>query len=82
MFGALPARKQGAATRKVETTAAPAPAAQPGETQEESSPFDVAVDSIQLMGSAVSYTDLSGLAPANVALDGLNVWVKNLRLNG
>ena len=83
MFGALPTRKgEAAATRKVETAAAPARAAQPGETQEESSPFDVAVDSIQLMGSAVSYTDLSGLAPANVALDGLNVWVKNLRLNG
>ena len=96
MFAAPPARKVEAAaahtvasaTRKVEAAVAPTPApqpvpaAQPAETPEESSAFDVAVDSIKVMGSTASYTDLSAGTPANVALDGLNAQVKHLRLSG
>ncbi len=85
MFGGSPARKE-------ETTAAPATpapaapgpvtAAQPAETQEESSAFDLAVDSIKVIDSAASYTDLSAGSLATAALDGLNAQVKHLRLSG
>src|SRR5262249_12050476 len=78
------------ATRKVEAAVAPTPApqpaptpaAQPAETQEESSAFDVGVDSIKIIGSAATYTDLSAGNPASVALDGLNAQVQHLRLSG
>jgi hypothetical protein len=90
MFGAPPARKEeaaaarkvAAATRKVEAAAAPATTAQPAETQEESSAFDVVVDSIKVIDSAASYSDLTAGSPANVALDGLNARVKHLRFSG
>jgi hypothetical protein len=97
MLGAPPARKAeaaaaskvAAATHKVEAAAAPATpapapatAAQPAETQEESPAFDVVVDSIKIIDSAATYTDLSAGSPANVALDGLNAGVEHLRLSG
>jgi Domain of Unknown Function (DUF748) len=96
MLGATPARAQ--ETTAAPATPAPAPAtpapapatpapapataAQPAQTQEESSAFDVVVDSIKVIDSAASYTDLSAGSPANVALDGLNAGVKHLRLSG
>jgi hypothetical protein len=89
MFATPPARKVevkaanevAATTRKVEAAAAP-PGAQPAQPQEENSAFDFNVDSIKVIDSAASYTDLSVGTPANVALDGLNAQVKHLRLNG
>jgi len=91
MFATPPARKVeataahevAATTRKVEkAVAAPGTAAHPAETQEESSQFDLTVDSVKVIDSAASYTDLGAGSPANVALDGLNAQVKHLRLNG
>lgn len=90
MFATPPARKEeaavaskvAAATRKVEAAAAPPPTARPTETQEESSAFDVVVDSIKVIGSAATYTDLSAASPAKVALEGLNAQAQHLRLNG
>jgi hypothetical protein len=90
MFATPPARKVvvtaaqevATTTRKVQAAAAPAPAAQAAQKRQESSPFDVTVDSIKVMGSDASFSDLSAGTPANVALDGLNAQVKHLRLSG
>jgi len=90
MFTTPPARKVEATaaqavvstTRKVEAATAPATAAKPAETQEESSAFELTVDSIKVIDSAASYTELSAGSPANVALDGLNAQVKHFRLSG
>src|SRR5208282_5456020 len=59
------------------------PAATPPAAVEHASPkFDVAVDSIEMLGSSVNFTDLSGASPAAIALEGIHVAVNNLRLNG
>src|SRR5262249_41436255 len=91
MFATPPARKVeataahevAATTRKLEkAVAAPGTAAHPAETQVESSQFDLTVDSVKVIDSAASYTDLSAGSPATAALDGLNARVNHLRLNG
>jgi hypothetical protein len=69
-------------TRKVEAATAPATAARPAETQAGSSAFDLTIDSIKVIDSAASYTELGAGSPANVALDGLNAQVKHFRLSG